>query len=596
MLLKLKTALRLLEKADRVSLIFFTIARSFLGVLDIVGILIIGTLITKSTESLIQSSPSSSPISNLLKFAKDLTFIQLGLLALLIFVGKSILAITFTKIMTANLAKSETKIAKSLFSKILNSNLPEISASSKTELIYSLTLAPNYAITSLLSLAVTFLSETILLIAIISFFAIVNLKITLIIAIYFFIVGLLIYWAMGSRLHAAGNQYAKSASASGAMVDASLLAFREVSVLGKEINFVNQFGLSSSKLSKASATIGFLNSLPRYIVESALIVGTLLLGAYTFSSQDVSSATGILAVFMTGSLRIMASMIPLQNSIGAIRELGAKSEPFYELVERFSNKSELNNCKDKNFNNSAFPLSVEFNEVSFRYKSESDLVVTQLSFKIDSGSMVAIIGPSGSGKSTVADLIAGLIKPVSGTVHVGDQVNNSTFVGIGYVPQRPGIFNGSILQNITLNFEEDEFNKDQLQFALEEASLKDLINNLPDGLSTNLGSQSDQLSGGQLQRIGLARALYAKPRLLLLDEATSALDPETEFVISNSIEKLRKDCTVIVIAHRMATIQKADNILVVDDGKLVAEGKFSKLAQSNELLSRYIELSEISLD
>jgi ATP-binding cassette subfamily C protein len=381
------------------------------------------------------------------------------------------------------------------------------------------------------------------------------------------------------------------------MVDASLLAFREISVLSKEINFINEFGRSSSKLSKASATIGFLNSLPRYIVESALIVGTLLLGAYTFSSQDVSSATGILAVFMTGSLRIMASMIPLQNSIGAIRELGAKSEPFYDLVERFANKTELIDSENEKLNGSLTPLTVEFNEVSFRYKPESDLVLNRINFNIDPGSMVAIIGPSGSGKSTVADLIAGLIEPINGKVCIGDQAAKKfPFEGIGYVPQRPGIFNGTILQNITLNFEENEFDNAQLQFALEEASLKELINNLPDGLSTNLGSQSDQLSGGQLQRIGLARALYSKPRLLLLDEATSALDPETEFVISNSIEKLRKDCTVIVIAHRMATIQKADKILVIDEGKLVAEGKFSELAQTNELLSRYIELSEISLD
>jgi len=563
-----------------------------LSLLDILGIILIGLLLSKSAEQISGSTASSNSI-NFTHFFSDLSLPVITITALVAFLGKSFLAVIFMKLMSNTLAKAESEIVKNTFNKILQNQHDQLLNFSKSELSFALTYSSSYAVTNLLAMWIIVISESALLLSIAVLFALVDIKISIGIFIYFAIIGYGIYRVLGTRMQAAGKLFRNSATTSSEIADDAIGAIRDIITLGKAQEFTKKFSKNRQGLSIASANVTFYSSLPRYIVESALIIGAVILASYVFLFSDAAAAAGILGVFLTGGLRVTASIIPLQSALATINQLIAQSEPFFKLATN-SNAIELENLEIKHLNNADLPASFKFENVFYKYTDSEFYAVKDISFEVESGEYVAVIGPSGSGKSTIADLLIGLIKPVSGEISVNNPCNTNS--QIGYVPQVPGIIHGTILENITLNINSEEFNAEKLENALTLSHLSELVASLRNGVNTNLGVQADSLSGGQLQRIGLARALYSNPGLLVLDEATSALDAETESAIADTLESLRGKCTMLVIAHRLTTVQKADKVYVIENGNIVAAGTFAELAKSNELVSRYIELSEFKID
>jgi ATP-binding cassette subfamily C protein len=245
----------------------------------------------------------------------------------------------------------------------------------------------------------------------------------------------------------------------------------------------------------------------------------------------------------------------------------------------------------KETKNDLEPIEISLREVSYRYEGSEIPAVNTVSIEVPAGHTVAFIGASGSGKSTLADLIVGLLEPTSGTVVITNHANRN----IGYVPQSPGIISGTISQNVTLNINNKLIDQERLDTALSLSHLAELVSTLENGVNTELGAQSDGLSGGQLQRIGLARAIYSNPGLLVLDEATSALDAETEAAVSDSLRTLHGKCTTIVIAHRLLTVQNADTVFVFEKGEVVASGKFAELVETSDIVARFVELSKLEI-
>jgi ABC-type multidrug transport system fused ATPase/permease subunit len=581
----------LMRPNDQLKSSALVLARLILGFLDLIGIILVGGLLAKSTGQLSNSTSGTSKL-NIFNSLSTYSIIQIASLALFVFISKSILAIISMKLLANTLARAETYIAKDLYTRILHSSISDVSQHSKSDLIYSLVQSPGFAITNLLNVTAVILSETILLFSIIILFAFVDISTTLFISGYLLVVGYFIHLVVGIQFQKAGKKFAESAMTSSTTVEDSLLSFREMQTLKKQMPFSDTFSTSRLELSKSVASISFLSSVPRYIVESALLVGAVCLAALTFDSTDVSSAAASLGVFLTGGLRIMASMLPLQNSLGTLKQLTAQAEPFFDLNREFTKEKSIYISNDDVVDSRQFPVSIKFSKVSYLYPNAELHALSDISFEILPGELIAFIGPSGSGKSTLADLIIGSAKPSSGSIERTSALGRSP--QFGYVPQSPGLISGTILENITLEPKNLNFDKSRLEKAISLAHLNQFIDLLPEGIFTNLGAQSNALSGGQLQRIGLARALYAEPGLLVLDEATSALDVETESTISETLIDLKGICTTIVIAHRLATVQNADRVYVVENGRIVGEGKFADLAKSNPLVSKFVELSELN--
>jgi ATP-binding cassette subfamily C protein len=246
------------------------------------------------------------------------------------------------------------------------------------------------------------------------------------------------------------------------------------------------------------------------------------------------------------------------------------------------------------------PIGVELRDVSFSYPDADQPALRNASFEIQPGSQVALMGPSGAGKSTIADLLCAVLTPTSGVIARTDSANRADGrLGLGrvsYVPQRPGLVSGTILDNVALAESYDEVNREQALEALELANLSNLIAELPNGLDTPLGKLQDGLSGGQIQRLGLARALYTQPGLLVMDEATSALDAESEAEIQKALDAMRGKVTVVLIAHRLNTIQHADKVILVEEGVVKDSGTFKELIARNPSVERVVDLMKVEKD
>ena len=237
-------------------------------------------------------------------------------------------------------------------------------------------------------------------------------------------------------------------------------------------------------------------------------------------------------------------------------------------------------------------IEVEVNGVAFAYPDQVHAeVISDISLRISPGQAVAIIGPSGGGKSTLASLILGLLAPSRGQILLNGlpprQYISSNPGAVALVEQSTSLIRASIAENVALGVSMAEIDADQLNVALESAELMDWVNQLADGVLSVV--DPGRMSGGQLQRLGLARALYTKPSLLVLDEPTSALDADTEHKISQTLERLRGKITQISIAHRLTTIENADRVFLLEDGKISDSGTFSELRKSSATVAALVD-------
>ena len=591
MLTTVKQSLLLVDIRERFVIAILTALRALLGIFDIAGIFLVGLLLAKGTAQIATTSSQVDEVGFASRLATNFTLVQIASAALILFLSKSIFASFLMRVITIRFAEAESKIVPLVYLRILRSPISKVSKFSQSEYSYSLMHSAGSAISQLLTVILTILSELTLLIFISVAFALVDLKITIYIVVYFFIIGILIHNTIGSKLQSAGKRQMDAGLLATTTLYDSFGAFRELHTLGKQVDFKIKFAQARSAFAKSTASLNYLAQLPRYIVESAVMIGAIGLAGFTLSTGDPASAAGTLGIFLTGGLRIMASMLPLQNSLGALKQLTAQADLFLSLTKEFpahideSGKDFTSRVTENNLR----PIEIVLDRVSYSYENSEIPAVKSVSLKVPSGHTVAFIGASGSGKSTLADLIVGLLVPTSGKVTVG----NPDLRNVGYVPQSPGMVTGTISENITLNLDKQFFDPDRLSNALSLAHLTELVNTLENGVDTELGAQSDGLSGGQLQRIGLARAIYSNPGLLVLDEATSALDAETEAAVSDSLRTLHGKCTTIVIAHRLSTVQNADTVFVFDKGEVVASGKLADLIVTNDIVARFVELSTL---
>jgi ABC-type multidrug transport system fused ATPase/permease subunit len=252
------------------------------------------------------------------------------------------------------------------------------------------------------------------------------------------------------------------------------------------------------------------------------------------------------------------------------------------------------NSGSRNFNIIIFEKDIQLKNITFKYPNSDNLILKKLSLKILAKNAVALVGKTGSGKTTIVDLIMGILNPLNGTLEVDGNIIDSNNCKswqkiIGYVPQQIYLANDTIEANIAFGIDVDKINSLEIERSAKIANLHEFVTNqLPEGYKTFVGERGVRLSGGQRQRIGIARALYHNPKVLIMDEATSALDGLTEKAIMQTINVLRNDITIIIIAHRLSTVRECDQIYLVDDGKIIAQGNFLELIQKNDTFSSMV--------
>lgn len=571
-----KTLLELFEvlpSGARPFYIWYSIVTSLLAILDTLAL----GLIVLTVTPLVSGKPITLPLLGEMP-AASVPWIAVAVCAL--FILKGVFAVILHWFATRRFAKYELEVGDELFRNYMRSSWEERSTMSTAEVtrivdtsmantnlgfILPISQIPGNALTFVAVLAVLLFADPLT---------------ALIALVYLSTVSLVMLLIITRRAKLAGEHNRHFAYRVATIMTEMVEALKEVTLRGKLDEVGRVVSKNRARATRARANMSFLGIVPKYAFEAALIGGFLLIGASSYLMGGSAAAVGSVTLFAATGFR----MIPAMNGVqGAITNASANLIFANDVVTqlRAARKRTLTSAStvvDRDALPQA-PSMLELIDVSFRYPGADREVLKGLSLRVPFGKSLAIVGPSGAGKSTLIDILLGLSEPTSGKmaidgVPLGD-VMHQWRGRVGYVPQRVALFDASIAQNVALTWETD-YEADRVERSLMKAHLGELISR-GNGIEEPIGERGQSVSGGQQQRLGIARALYSEPFVMVMDEATSALDTATENRITESLGELQGDVTFITVAHRLATIREYDQVCYLDQGRILGSGTFEEV-------------------
>ena len=571
---------KVLGRADRTKLLLLSMFRILANLLDILGL--VGIALLASVFSRFAGQPALSPTFSLPGLGTwvitETAAVVIASAVALVFLVKSAFSIWLNYLTAMQIAKMESDTAKSLADYFFEYEAKSDGGSlSKFQ---NQVIQSSYGFGLFLNGRYLVIAEASLMIAIIGVFLIINP----IAALGLFAFLGLVFWLI-SRFTTRRIVTASGDQQMGYLVSLEttkdLFAIKRESQLAGVLNvWLSKFDQARTQAAIGSGNLFVINGLPRYLVETSLILGIFgFLGGVVIFSDIVSQAVSI-GVFMAGGLRLIASLIPLQAAWNQMISGGVVGQGAFEVLQKLKESTPQN--KEIYGPPLEGPVRLLLENLCFSYEGE-DMVLNGVSFFAESGMHTALVGPSGAGKTTVFDLSLGFLQATSGSISLNGN-NPVELIGrnpgaVGLVPQNPRLISGTLAENVSL-LPEKETDADWVASCLSKVGLGWMKGADGLGIETQLQPDSGQLSGGEIQRIGLARALYRRPKILFLDEATSALDAETESRVSKMLESLKGEVTVLTIAHRISTVMNADKIVYLQDGKVQGQGTFSELKKS----------------
>ena len=360
-------------------------------------------------------------------------------------------------------------------------------------------------------------------------------------------------------------------------------AFKEIKIGQHEETYLNRFSQPAEIYAKHQATSQVVSQLPRYALEGIAFGGLIILLVYQMAIDgNLKSSLPVISLYAFAGYRLMPALQQIYSAATQLRFARAALDAIYDDLTKL--QMPIKNDCDGNI---TLKDKIEIIGISYRFPKTDKLILKNLSLTICANQTVGLVGPTGSGKTTTVDLLLGLLTPTDGILSVDGQRLTTTNYrawqrSISYVTQNIYLSDDTIAANIAFGVSPEDIDISAIKHAAKLARLDDFIENeLSDAYQTKVGERGVRLSGGQRQRIGIARALYTKPSVLILDEATSALDNLTERQIMDAVHDMSKELTIIIIAHRLNTIENCDQIFMLDRGELKAAGTFTQLIETD---------------
>jgi ATP-binding cassette, subfamily B, bacterial PglK len=584
---------RIVMGNQKKKIIVIMIIQMLLSLLDLVGIVLVGLVASISATGYRTRSPNEELNEifsqfNIVNATLSSQVIILGLIATLILTGKTILSIVFTRRILIFFGERGAILSYNLIRSLLDKKLSFVISKRSQELVFSLTQGVESLTLQVVATFVVIIADFSLLIMILLALIFFNPLLSILSFGIFLSLGLLLYGSLHRKSAFLGTRYTMLDIQSKETIVEVIKTYREAVVRNTRKSYALRIQDLRIQTSRSSAELAFLPYISKYVMEISVIFGAIIIGTATLFLKDSTTAIATLAIFLVAASRLMPSILRINQGLLQMKASLGTATPTLNLISEFDLTSNTDfELQDKtvdyfsHLENKA--LKIQLAGVDFSYPGSLNSAISGLSFEIDSGSFTAIVGPSGSGKTTLIDLILGILSPSTGQIKIGDleplKMINDYPGAIGYVPQEVHIVNGSLRENICLGFKPNQFSDEYLNEILYDSSLSELVSTMPDGMDTQIGDNGFGLSGGEKQRLGIARALLTKPTLLILDEATSSLDSQTETQIMETISKFKGEKTLIVIAHRLSTIYNSDNLIYLENGSVKAIGSFEHVKQ-----------------
>lgn len=369
-------------------------------------------------------------------------------------------------------------------------------------------------------------------------------------------------------------------------INQGLGGIKDARVLNREQHFIDKFRTEVYSSARLLAWIRYIQQIPKPVVETTAVLGMMVIsGLMVWQGREMSAIIPILTLFAMASVRLMPAVQQLSAMYSAVRYNLVAINPLYDDLKELEYYREKFLADRSSRERVSLEDRIQAKNVSYSYPGSDEKAVEGISFEVLKGQAVAFVGESGAGKTTILDLLLGLLEPSKGEIKVdGMNIHEKKSAwqkNVGYIPQSIYLADEALRNNIAFGIPDEEIDDNKVMQAVESAQLGTMVSRLPNGLDTMIGENGTRISGGQRQRVGIARALYHNPRVLVMDEATSALDNITEKEINLAIEALKGDRTIIIIAHRLTTVENCNRLYLMKDGKIVDEGNYRDLIQKN---------------
>jgi ABC-type multidrug transport system fused ATPase/permease subunit len=581
---------KVLSKSDKRKLFAVVLIQIMLGALDLVGVGLIGVIGSLAINGVGSKQPGNRvqwllDQLNLGSYDLQMQATILGILAVSVMVLKTVLSMIFIRKILYFLSFKGARLSSILVARLLAQPLLTVQSRSNQETLFALTSGVGSITIGVLATFVALISDTSLLLVMAIGLFVVDPILSVSTFALFATIAFMLYRIMQVRARKLGERNRQTNVDSNSLILEVLTSYRELVVKNRRFYYSRKIGEQRHQLAAATAELSFMPNISKYVIEITVIVGSLMISAIQFVTQDAAHAVATLGVFFAASTRIAPAVLRVQQSSLSIRASSGLAEPTLELIESLGIDEIIKeNDATIDFDHEGFIANIEIVNVSLKYPGKEINAVNNLSLSIDKGEIVAFVGPSGAGKTTIIDILLGILEPDKGRVEINglsplDAI--STWPGaIGYMPQDILISNGTVRENVMLGFDSNPMHDQRVQSAITIAQLSEFVQALPKGLDQPMGDRGTSISGGQRQRLGIARAIFTAPKLLVLDEATSALDGETEANISSAIQAFRGDVTVLMIAHRLSTVLTADRVVYMDKGEIKAQGSFEEVRRA----------------
>ncbi|WP_109473717.1 ABC transporter ATP-binding protein [Ornithinimicrobium cavernae] len=574
--------LTVLPAGTRRFFLTFAVLQSMLAMLDVAAL---GLLAVVLAPMLAQSAATIPVLGAVLDEPHEFAVVLLLVGGLII--GKSVFAIGLQWWATRRFARFEQTLGAQLLEGTFRAPWAERLQRNSTDIARSTDVGVGATVSGVLIPFAQLSGEVFTFLAVLVVLVVAQPVLALATIIYFGVVAVILFSVVHKRAVRAGEENRESSRRAVRLVSEMVHSLKEITLRDKSHEVAEIVLRVRGRASRARANQSFLGVIPRYVLEAGLI-GGLALGAVIGYLQaqaagdpdPVNGALAAVALFGVAGFRLVPSLTRFQTIMG---QTGANLPYAQEVIgeiERGRTYAEA----DRQLGREPLPddaRTLRLENVSFTYPGAGVPAVLDVSLELPFGETLALVGASGSGKSTLVDLVLGLLEPQRGQILVDDypltDVMRAWQSRVGYVPQEVSLFDASVARNVALSWKDEDVDEERVRRALARAQLLDVIEARPDGIHGRVGERGLSLSGGQRQRLGVARALYNEPLVLVMDEATSALDTSTEAAVTNAIRELQGEVSVIVVAHRLATIRHSNQVCFMRDGRMVATGTFDEV-------------------